>query len=58
MKLGGVIACTALLCVHREITQRPLSTEHRLVLPYVCFALHVLRGMHSVHVCVCLLGPG
>lgn len=48
MKLGGVIACTALLCVHREITQRPLSTEPRLICPYVCFATHVIRGMHSL----------
>lgn len=56
MKLGGVIACTGLLCVHREITQRPLSTEPRLICPYVCFAIHVIRGMHSlcVYVCVCV----
>lgn len=54
MKLGGENAYTALLCVHREITQRPLSTEHRLIFPYVCFAIHVIRGMHSLHVCVSL----
>lgn len=58
VKLGGVIACTGLLCVHREITQRPLSTEPRLICPYVCFAIHVIRGMHScvvcVYVCVCV----
>lgn len=54
MKPGGVIACTGLLCVRREITQRPLSTEPRLICPYVCFAIHVIRGMHSCVVCVCL----
>lgn len=54
MKLGGVIACTGLLCVHREMAQRPLSTEPRLICPYVCFAIHVIRGMRSLCVCVCL----
>lgn len=54
VKLGGVIACTGLLCVHREITQRPLSTEPKLICPYVCFAIHVIRGMHSCVVCVCM----
>lgn len=47
IKLGGVIARAALLCVQRE---RPLSTGHGLSLPYVCFAVHVI--MYSMHVYV------
>lgn len=58
IKIGGVIACTALLCVQREITQRPLSTDRKLSLSHVCFAVHVIRGMHSMRVCECMYGSG
>lgn len=48
--LLGVVALKASLCVHKLITQSPLSTLSSLIVLHICLVVHVITGMHSMHV--------